>query len=132
MSDSLKGKSVELEIEIETHDDRLGFSLFESPDRVSDGQTKAICDEVFIRAKGGRIFEAIDFPSILYASVYVGEHVLLPVAAGLLSRYLYDKLKERKDNKLRINGTQVDVNAEKIEQLIIVLLNRAKEKEEKG
>jgi len=40
---------------------------------------------------------------------------------------LYDKLKERKDNKLRINNTSVEINAERIEQLIINILKEKKE-----
>ena len=35
--------------------------------------------------------------------VYVGEHVVLPVAVSLTAKLLYDKLKERRDNKLTIN-----------------------------
>jgi hypothetical protein len=131
MSERLRSNPTELKMEVETHDDTLGFKLFESPERLSYGQTKTICDDVFLRAEGGKIFEALDFPSILYATACFGKNVVLPIAVSLLSSYLYDKLKERKDNKLRINGTQVEINAEKIEQLILIILKQEKEKEEK-
>jgi hypothetical protein len=132
MGENTKGsKPIELKMEIETHDDTLGFKLFESPESVSFGQTKTICDDVFIRAEGGRIFEALDFPSILYATAFVGTNIVLPMAVSLLSNYLYDKLKERKDNKLKINGTQVEISTEKIEQLILIILKQEKEKEGK-
>jgi predicted transcriptional regulator len=58
---------------------------------------------------------------------YIGEHIALPIAASLIAKLLYDKLKERKDNKLMINNKSVEINAEKIEQLIINI-----EKEKKG
>ncbi|MGD0160331.1 MAG: hypothetical protein ABSB89_08535 [Candidatus Bathyarchaeia archaeon] len=132
MSERLRSEPIELKMEVETHDDTLGFKLFESPDRVSYGQIKIICDEVSIRAEGGRNFEALDFPSILYVTAFFGKNVVLPIAVSLFSSYLYDKLKERKDNKLRINGTQVEINAEKIEQLILIILKQEKEKEEKS
>src|SRR4030042_6777070 len=57
--------------------------------------------------------------------VYVGEHVVLPVAVSLIAKLLYDKLKERRDNKLTINNQPVAINAHKIEKVII---NQLKEK----
>jgi hypothetical protein len=53
--------------------------------------------------------------------VYIGEHVALPIAASLIARFLYDKLKRRKDNQLQINYQPVKVNAHSIEQVIINL-----------
>jgi hypothetical protein len=126
MSERPRGKPMELSIEIETHDDRLVFNLFESLDRVSAGQTKTIGKEVTMRLEGGRIREAVDVPSIIYATAFIG--VVLPTVAHLLSQYLYDKLKDRRDNKLRIKDTQVEINAEKIEQLILIILKEEYEK----
>jgi len=59
--------------------------------------------------------------------LYIGEHVVLPVAASLIARMLYDKLKGKKDNELTIQNQPVEINVEKIEQLIFISL---KEKEE--
>jgi len=41
---------------------------------------------------------------------------------------LYDKLKDRKNTEITINNTSIEINADKIEQLILIIL---KEKEEK-
>jgi hypothetical protein len=124
---------MELSIEIETQDVGLGFYLFEAKDRVESGKTqKTISEDVIIRYEGEQVALAEAFPTIVKITAYIGEHVVLPLAVGFLSRYLYDKLKEKKDSKLRINGTQVEINAEKIEQLIIVILNQEKETKKEG
>jgi hypothetical protein len=61
--------------------------------------------------------------------VYVGENVALPVAASLIAKFLYDKLKERRDNKLTINNQPiVNVNVQNIEQLIINVVKENKNK----
>lgn len=59
--------------------------------------------------------------------VYIGEHVVLPIVVSLIARKLYDILKGRKDNKLTIQNQSVEINTQKIEQLILISL---KEKEE--
>ena len=47
---------------------------------------------------------------------------------GILSRYLYDRLKKRKETEISINNISIEINAERIEQLILATL---KEKEDK-
>lgn len=61
-------------------------------------------------------------PLVIKVSVYIGEQVVLPIVVSLLSAYLYDKLKERKENRLGIKGTQIEINTEKIEILILIKL----------
>lgn len=56
--------------------------------------------------------------------MYVGEHVVMPLTVGLFARVLYDTLKDRKDDELRIDGQKVEIDAQRIEQFII---NAAKE-----
>ena len=72
--------------------------------------------------------EAIGFPELYNFGIYLSEHVALPIAVAVLSRYLYDKLKDRKNTEITINNTSIEINADKIEQLILIIL---KEKEEK-
>lgn len=117
---------MELEISIEKRDRNLEKDLFETPQpRV--GEEKIIVEGVSIRIKNYFGRDAVDLPTILNVVAYIGEHIAFPIAVGILSKYLYDKLKERKDNKLTINNKSVEINAEKIEQLII---NIEKEKKE--
>jgi len=122
MSEQVRGKPMKLSIQVETHDSNLVSNLFESARSISGQTQKTISEEVTMRFEGLEVSLAIDVPSIITATLYIGEHVALPIAVTVLSRYLYDKLRRRRDNKLRINGTQVEINAEKIEQLIIVNL----------
>lgn len=60
--------------------------------------------------------------------ISIGANLAVAVAAHLIARFLYDKLKVGKDNRLTINDNSVEINAEKIEQLII---NIEKEKKDK-
>jgi hypothetical protein len=95
----------------------LYVSILTSDQRVSSEITKAkIKDGITIQEQV--VSRAIYRPAIDFV-VYVAEHVALPVAASLLAKLLYDKLKARKDNELTINNKSVEINAEKIEQLII-------------
>jgi len=115
---------MELNIEIETYDKMLSSDLFETT-KFSAGQTKRIIAEgISIRYEGGMIRKAVDFPEIINIALTIGEHVVLPIAVGILSRYLYDKLKDRKASKVTINHTQVEINADKIETLILEILKR--------
>lgn len=57
--------------------------------------------------------------SIVDWLVFIGEHVGFPLTVGLFARMLYDILKDRKDNELRINGLRVEIDAQEIERIII-------------
>lgn len=105
------------------YDSKLGSDLFESEDYYR-GQTKVVSEGVAIKYKSHYAMDAVDLPSWIIVSAYIGEHVALPIAVGVLSRYLYDKLKDRKQSKVTINNIPVEINAEKIEQLIINLLKK--------
>jgi hypothetical protein len=57
--------------------------------------------------------------SFLDYFILIGEGITIQVAATLIAKYLYDKLKDRKDTNLTINYKPIEISAEKIEQLII-------------
>jgi len=114
---------MELEIGIEIRDPKLVSELFETNKRHVE-QKKVIAEGVSIQIKNYYARDAVDLPSILNIVAYIGEHVALPIAVAVLSRYLYDKLKVRKQSKVTINNTPVEINAEKIEQLIMNLLKK--------
>jgi len=114
---------MKLEIGIEIHDPKLVSELFET-NKTNVGQKKVIAEGVSIQIKNYYARDAVDLPTILNTVVYIGENVALPIAVAVLSRYLYDKLKARKQSKVTINNIPVEINAETIEQLIINLLKK--------
>jgi len=116
---------MELSIEIETFDNMLAFNLFDVT-RISDKIEKSITEGISVRYESTLIRKAEGFPEVVNIALFIGEHVALPITVSIVSRWLYDKLKERKDNKLMINNTSVEINAEKIEQLIINILKEKK------
>ncbi|MGD0645543.1 MAG: hypothetical protein ABSA75_11625 [Candidatus Bathyarchaeia archaeon] len=82
-------------------------------------------------AKGITIKQELNLKEILNPPldfvVNIAEYYVLPVAATLTANYLYDKLKGRKDKPITINEEQVEINAENIEQLIIINLKKKKD-----
>jgi len=84
-----------------------------------------IADGITIKRKK-ILREAIGVPFLDYV-ILIGEDIAIQVAATLIAKYLYDKLKDRKNTNLTINSKSVEINAEKIEQLII---NVGKEKKD--
>jgi hypothetical protein len=66
--------------------------------------------------------------AVIYSDfVFIIEKVVIPIAGTLIANFLYDKLKRGKDNQLTINNQPIEINAEKIEHLII---NIEKEKKD--
>jgi hypothetical protein len=114
---------MELEIGIEILDPKLVSDLFETT-KPSVSQEKTIAEGVSIRIKNYYSRDAVDLPTILNIIARISEHVALPIAVGILSNYLYDKLKKRKNRKVMINYIQVEINAEKIKELIIEIIEK--------
>jgi hypothetical protein len=112
---------MELEIAIEIRDPELIRDLFESTE-FSEPPKKTITEGVYIQLRSYTAREALDFPTIVNVTAYIAEHVALPMAVAVLSRYLYDKLKDRRNSKTTINQIPVEINAEKIEKLIVEIL----------
>jgi hypothetical protein len=111
---------------IKTRDKGIVNDLLEVDLVQSANMEKEVADGVAIQYRGQVIREALGLPELFRFSIFVAEHIALPIAVGLLSRYLYDKLKNKKQTEIIINYVTVEINAEKIEQLIL-----AASKEEK-
>src|SRR3989337_3320418 len=121
-------KNMRLNMRIETPDKNLSYDLLET-DHIQAYQTeKIITDGVSIRYEGQILREAISFPELFNFSIYVAEHVALPIAVGILSRYLYDKLKDKKETKIEVNYVYVEINAEKIENAILNIVQKNEDK----
>jgi hypothetical protein len=80
-----------------------------------------IADGISIKREK-RAMEAIEAP--LFYFVIIGGQIGATVAAQLIANFLYDKLKGNKYTQLTINNQQVEINAQKIETLIINQINK--------
>ena len=115
---------MELQIEIQTIDSfDIAKDLF-GTDALNNGKTeKTIAEGVKLRYDGvTRLFTAsVDSQGslILQFAVLVGQNVVLPTIVGILSSYLYDKLKERKAHNVKIGDTYVPINLHEIYQAVM-------------
>ena len=113
-------------MQIETQDRMLSYDLLEAQ-QFQSGQEKFITEGVSIRAESIEIRKAVGLPEIVNITLWIGEHVALPIAVSILSRYLYNKLKDKKDTKIKINYTYVEINAERIENAILNIIQETEE-----
>lgn len=90
---------------------------------INGRQKKTVTDGVSIQYVSHYVCDSFDMPSWVILTIEIGKNVALPLAVGILSSYLYDKLKNRKDTKVIINNQQVEINAIKIEKLILTNIN---------
>src|SRR4030067_2285881 len=98
---------MEFTVEIETFDKSLEFSLLESNQLSVMETEKTIAEGISIKYNFTVICKASGIPDAISISLIVGEHVILPIALDIISNYLYDKLKDRKVETLRISGNEV-------------------------
>jgi hypothetical protein len=124
-------KPVELSIGIETKDNKLGFDLFATQSLVPGKTEKEITEGISIKFQGEMVCLTVDFPNVIQIAILFGELVGIPIAVGVLSNYIYDKLKNGRASKVVINNQPVEINAEEIKQVIInnyyVVLNKENE-----
>jgi len=100
---------MKLHITIQSSDPNVGNEIDKG--KIADGIT--VKRQLILREAIGISFS--DF-------LFIIENIGINVAATLIAKYLYDKLKGRKDTNLIINYKPVEINAEKIEKLIINIL----------
>lgn len=107
----------EVSVEIE------GSADFFYPDFLRDGHVRVgnqieISKSIFIRLDGATFCESIDVPTFIRISVIVGREVILPIASGIVSSWLYDKIKDKKAYRININGLRVELDKDKIADLL--------------
>lgn len=104
----------QLQIEIETHDRELEFEMFEATPGLSTETSRVTFSDGSTAVYGGTLVrKAVGFPAI----VHVGIDMASAVGTGLVSSWLYDKLKG-KPAKLRINRCEVEITPDKIRIVI--------------
>lgn len=83
------------------------------------GTQKSIGEGISAIYQGTIIRLAVGFPDIIRVVLEIGEEVAIGIGAGLISAWLYDKLKERKVEKLRIERIEVRIDKGEIERILI-------------
>jgi hypothetical protein len=110
---------MELEIEIETFDKKLDFDLFEAKERFERGMETKIAEGVLARYERTDVCLAVGFADVIHFAITIGRNTAIGVVSGInISDWLYDKLKERKVEKLRIERTEVEIDRSQIERII--------------
>jgi len=109
---------MELEIEIETFDKKLDFDLFEAKERFERGMETKIAEGVLARYERTEGRLAVGFADVIHFAITIGRNTAIGVVSGIISDWLYDKLKERKVEKLRIERTEVEIDRSQIERII--------------
>jgi hypothetical protein len=100
-----------------------GSSNFFYPDFLKDGRIQVgnqieLSKNVNVRFDGAVFCESVDAPTFIQISFVIGRDVVLPIALGLVSNWLYDKVKEKKAYKINIDGSTVELDKNKILELI--------------
>jgi hypothetical protein len=109
---------MELEIEIETFDKKLDFDLFEAKERFGRGMETKIAEGVLARYERTDVRLAVGFADVIHFAITIGRNTAIGVVSGIISDWLYDKLKEREVEKLRIERTEVEIDRSQIERII--------------
>lgn len=123
---------MKFDISIEEYDKNLRYDLFgiESKDinKVLAEKQKTIIDKgISLQYKHHVRCFAENVPSWIVITVEISKDVALPLAVGIISSYIYDKLKNRKNERVVIFNQTVEINAKKIEKLIIHNINQSEE-----
>ena len=116
---------MEVKIEIETNDKRLDFDLLETKDSISRGMEKQIAKGVLVRYEGTGFRKATGFPDIIHITIAIAEGMSIGIASGLISAWLYDKLKGKSVEKIRIERIEVTLNKGEIERILMEKIKKS-------
>jgi hypothetical protein len=94
---------------------------------VIEKQKKVVCEGISLQYRSHYSCDSIDVPTIIIISIEIGKEIALPIALGILSNYLYDKLKGRQSS-LVINGKEAKIDRKEIEKLILLNYNQENER----
>lgn len=109
---------MELNVEIETNDNMLGFDLFDSKELKNGQTTVTIGKGVSATFKGTRFRKSVGIPEVIQFVLEIGKEVAIDVGALLVSAWIYDKLKGQDVKKITIERTEVTFNEGQIEKII--------------
>ncbi len=125
---------MEFDVWIEEHDRNLVHDLF-GVDYLDynkvyvEKHKKMICEGVTFHYKHSYACDAENISSWMIITMEIGREVALPIALGVISNFIYDKLKDRKNQRIAINNQIVQLDAKQIEQAILTNYIPTKEEE---
>jgi hypothetical protein len=101
----------------------------QSPQPRESPERKRITDDVEIGWEVADTGGSADAFGVTFV-IWIGENVVLPAAIGIVSKYLYDRLRpsKRKIFELKINGLDVRLKEGEINRVLIEQLTVSKEK----
>lgn len=97
----------EASIEIETYNPATILEEFFQNEELLVGSEIEIDNGIFLRLDSVTFKEAVEIPEIIKVTLILAKDVILPIAFGVASNWLYDKIKDRRTQKVRINGIEV-------------------------
>lgn len=114
---------MKFDVWIEQSDSRLLTDLFElQPSQYNkitfEKHRKDIAKGISLQYRSHYCCDSIDVPSWVIISIEIGKEIALPIALGIISSYLYDKLKKR-TGKIMINRKEAEIDPKEIERLIL-------------
>jgi len=110
-----------LAMSIVTTDERLPREVMEAE---STEAKKRVSEGIEIEYLRGTIHEITGYPETYDFLIEIGKEVVLPTAVGILSAHLYDKLKSKKDVKLKIEGIDILIDRGEIKRVLIEKLEK--------
>ena len=103
---------MKIDLLIDTRDNQLLFDLLEE-DSPKRGEPISIDENIKVEYQGTFMRNIADVPHTHHLIL----DIALPIATGLISTWLYDKIKERAV-KLKINRTEVEISKGEITRII--------------
>ena len=108
----------EASIQLESSDQSLKTNLFRH-NKVTSGYEIEIEKGILLRYEHTTLREAVDFPPLIEITLVLTRDVLLSIALGIASTYIYDKIKDRNIKKFRIGDVEVAINKDKIQEMLL-------------
>lgn len=112
-----------IRIEVHARDIRLRPDLFGYNRTIGLGSQAEVAEGVTITDGGSHETPAVDIPAIMQFTLEVCERRLEAIGTGFIATWLYDKVKgrihpERRDEKLVIERTEVELDEGAIKRII--------------
>lgn len=106
-------------IEIETFDTSSLAKDFFSEGELRAGSEIEIAKGTFLRLEGFTLREAVNVPEIIRLTIIIARDIALPIALGIASNWLYDKIKKGRTQKIVIEGKEVQMDRDKIKEMLM-------------
>ncbi len=120
-----------IRIEVHARDIRLRPDIFGYNRTIGLGSQAEVAEGITITDAGSHETRAVDIPAIMHFTLEVGERSLEAIGTGFIATWLYDKVKgrihpERRDEKLIIERTEVELDEGAIKRIITEKLSSEK------